>query len=61
MALAMSPPVARNRVRFVFIATEKHPPFNTVIPVPPLFDASLEPGTRDHEEPASAEYISDLC
>jgi hypothetical protein len=61
VALAMSPPVARNRVRFVFIATEQHPLLATVIPVPPLFDASLEPGTRDHEEPASAEYVSAVC
>ena len=61
VVLAESPPVARNRVRFVFVATEKHPPLATVISVPLLFDASLEPGTRDHEEPPSAEYISALC
>jgi hypothetical protein len=48
-----------NLVRAVFAAMERQPKFAFVNPVPPLASVSLEPGTRNHEAPASVEYISD--
>jgi hypothetical protein len=60
VALAPSPPVAMNRVRAVFAASE-YAGLSIVIPVPPLASVSLEPGTRAHEAPASVEYIRPVC